>query len=979
MDSALFPDDGPRIWAMPPGADFPAHLVTGLRAMLATHPPEAVAGLTLIVNTERMRRRITALWAATPGLLPRIGLVTDLGRDTVLPGLPPAVPKLRRRLEIAQLVAGLLDRAPDIGPRAALYDLADSLAALLDEMQGEGVTPERIAGLDVSDHSAHWQRTQAFLGIVAPLFADASTPDAEARQRAVVDRLAAGWAVAPPPGPVILAGSTGSRGTTQALMRAVAGLPQGALVLPGFDFDLPLAVWQGMGDALTAEDHPQYRFHRLLEGLGLTRDDVRPWPGACAPSPERNRLVSLSLRPAPVTDQWLTEGTGFTGIPEATARMTLVEAASPRHEALAIALILRQAAEGEREAALVTPDRMLARQVTAALDRWRIRPDDSAGRPLDQSAPGRLLRQVADAMGVRLPSEGLVALLKHPLVAGGAGRGPHLRLTRELELDLRRNGPPHPTPEGLSEWAAKRAEEGAADWGRWLQSVLSGLAGAGVAPLAHHVTRHRALTEALAAGPGACDPGALWTDEAGIRALEVIEDLTREAGSGGSMGPADYRALIATLLAAGQVRETVEAHPRIRIWGTLEARVQGADLVILGGLNEGVWPERPAPDPWLNRAMRAEAGLLLPERSIGLAAHDYQQAIAAPEVVLTRAARDAEAETVPSRWLNRLTNLLDGLPDAGGPLALSGMRERGAAWLALAEASERPEAPVAPAPRPAPRPPVIARPRALSVTQITTLLRDPYAIYAGHILRLERLDPLRPKPDARLRGTVLHLVLERFVRERPERESPDAAALRFHAVTQAVLAEEVPWPAARALWQARLDRAAAFFLRVDAGGGVPVVVERSGKTTVDPYPFTLKARPDRIDRLPNGQVHIYDYKIGSPPSKKQQEHFDKQLLLTAAMANRGAFDALGGTANVASVSYVGLGATPKIETTDLTPEGIADVWDGLVHLVGEYLSRAKGYAARRAVFGAAFPGDYDHLARFGEWEMTDLPRPEDVG
>ena len=145
MDRPLFPDDGPRIWAMPPGADFPAHLVAGLRAMLAPHPPMAAARLTLIVNTERMRRRIGTLWAATPGLLPRIRLVTDLGRDTMLPGLPPAVPKLRRRLEIAQLVAGLLDRAPDIGPRAALYDLAESLATLLDEMQGEGVMPERIA------------------------------------------------------------------------------------------------------------------------------------------------------------------------------------------------------------------------------------------------------------------------------------------------------------------------------------------------------------------------------------------------------------------------------------------------------------------------------------------------------------------------------------------------------------------------------------------------------------------------------------------------------------------------------------------------------------------------------------------------------------------------------------------------------------------------------------------------------------------
>jgi RecB family exonuclease len=241
------------------------------------------------------------------------------------------------------------------------------------------------------------------------------------------------------------------------------------------------------------------------------------------------------------------------------------------------------------------------------------------------------------------------------------------------------------------------------------------------------------------------------------------------------------------------------------------------------------------------------------------------------------------------------------------------------------------------------------------VTEIATLLRDPYAIYARHILRLTPVDPLRPRPDARLRGTVLHRVLERFARERPDRETPEAATRRLHDLTREVLAQAVPWPAARALWQARLDRAAAFFLRVDAAaGGVPVVVERGGA------------------------VHIYDYKTGSPPSKRQQQHFDKQLLLTAAMAERGAFAALGAV-EVEAVSYVGLGARPGVETMLLTPEEIADVWNGLAHLVAEYLLPRRGFAARRAVFGATFPGEYDHLARFGEWDMTDAPAPGDVG
>ena len=982
MADPLFPETGPRVFAMPPGADFPALLVAGLQDRLRGRAPETAARVTLIVNTERMRRRITDLWVG-PALLPRLRLVTDLGRDTVLPGLPTAVPKLRRRLEIARLVAGLLDREPGVGPRAALYDLSDSLAALLDEMQGEGVTPGQVAALDVSDHSAHWQRTQAFLGIVAPLFADPSQPDTEARQRMVVRRLAALWADAPLPAPVILAGSTGSRGTTLRLMQAVVALPQGALVLPGFDFDQPAAVWDGMDDALTSEDHPQYRYRRLLSALDLRPAAVRPWHDARAPNPARNRLVSLSLRPAPVTDQWLTEGASLHSLPQATAEMTLIEAPSPRAEALAIALILREVAEGGRVAALVTADRMLTRQVTAALDRWRIRPDDSAGRPLSLSAPGRLLRQVAEMVGSRLTAEGLVALLKHPLTASGGNRALHLLLTRELELELRRNGPPFPDAGMLLRWAATHRDPAAVAWAGWLGEALEGHTDMRFAPLGLHVARHRAMTERLAAGPLAQGSGKLWLEEAGIEALGVIEELAREAASGGDMACADYRALVSALLDQGQVREAVRTHPRILIWGTLEARVQGADLVILGGLNEGTWPERPAPDPWLNRSMRLAAGLLLPERRIGLAAHDYQQAIAAPEVVLTRARRDAEAETVPSRWLNRLMNLMEGLPDADGPAALQAMRKRGRHWLNLAEAIGKPVGGTEPAtrsaPRPAPRPPVSARPRELFVTQIGKLLRDPYAIYAGHILRLTPLDPLRPMPDARLRGTVLHRVLERFVRERPERERPEAAAERFVLVSRAVLAEQVPWLATRVLWQARLDRAAGFFLRVDAGGGQPVVIERGGTVQVLPFDFRLSARPDRIDLLGDDRVHIFDYKTGAPPTRQQQKFFDKQLLLTAAMAERGAFAALGGKVDVAGVSYVGLGAKPRVEHTALSPGEVDDIWDGLVHLIGAYLSPRKGYASRRAVFDTRQRGDFDHLARFGEWEMTDPPMPQDVG
>ncbi|MBD3765664.1 MAG: PD-(D/E)XK nuclease family protein, partial [Rhodobacterales bacterium] len=461
-------------------------------------------------------------------------------------------------------------------------------------------------------------------------------------------------------------------------------------------------------------------------------------------------------------------------------------------------------------------------------------------------------------------------------------------------------------------------------------------------------------------------------------AATALAGLEAEAPHGGPLTPADFDDLLTGVLQGIEVRDGVRGHPLIRFLGPREAREVAADVILMGGLNDGSWPQLPGPDPWLNRQMRQAAGLRLPERQVGLAAHDFQQAIAAPQVVLTRALRDAEAETIPSRWLNRLMNLLTGLPGRDGPQALAQMRDRGRLWLDRAAAMDRPAAPVPAAPRPSPRPPVADRPRELAVTGISRLIRDPYAIYARHILRLYPLDPLRHRPDARLRGSVLHQVLERFVRDRPADEDRAAARARLLSTAARVLADEVPWPATRALWLARLDRAADSFLAGEAAReGIPVMIEDRGRITLDPPGFTLTARPDRIDRLPDGRLHILDYKTGTPPTERQQRLFDKQLLLEAAMAERGAFAALG-RADVARITYVGLGAAGKVETTAITPDLTAQVWEDLARLIARYLTPDQGYTARRALFSTRDASDYDHLSRFGEWDTTDTPQPQDV-
>lgn len=958
------PDRG--LFGIPPGCDFALELVRGLQARMAGQPPEAMARVSLWVGSSRMRERIRAAFAP-PAILPRIRVVTDLAEALALPGLAASEPPLRRRLQLTQLIAGLLEAEPDLAPRSALYDLADSLAGLMDEMAGEGVPPEAISALDVSEHSLHWARTQRFLGIITPFFGPDASPQAETRRRLVAEALGRVWADAPVTDPVIVAGSTGSRGATAVLMRAVHALPQGMIVLPGHDFDMPPALWSSLRDALTAEDHPQYRTRRLGDLLGVDPADVRPWTRSEGPAPDRNRLVSLALRPAPVTDQWLREGADLSDLLPLSDSMTLIEAPSPRAEALAIALILRRAAEEGRAATLVTPDRDLTRQVSVALDRWGILPDDSAGRPLALTPPGRLLRMVADLFGRRITGDRLLALIKHPLVNAGEGRSRHTLLLRDLELHLRKKGPAFPDGAFLRAWSATKD---APDWGEWLAGCLDGLDQITIHPLSEHIDTHRAVAERLCAGAGA-DPARLWAEEEGRAALRAVEALQAEASHGGDLAPHDYAALFDAVLSGQEVRDTIIPHPLIRIQGAREARELSSELVILGGLNDASWPQLPPPDPWLNRQMRLKAGLLLPERRIGLSAHDFQQAIAAPEVVLSRAARTDEAEAVPSRWLNRLINLMQGLPGKRGPETLAAMRAKGAEWLALARDLERPEADLPRAPRPSPAPPIEARPKELPVTGIETLIRDPYAIYAREILRLRALDPLRAEPDVRLRGTVLHRVMEEFARA-GGRDAPEGGKAALMASAARVLEAEVPWPAARALWQARIARVADWFLTFEeTHAGTPVLLERAGAAMVPGQAFTLTARPDRIDLLDDGRLHIYDYKTGAPPSQKQQQYFNQQLLLQAAMARAGAFERLG-PSDVGAATYVGLGSSPKAEAVDVTSENLDRAWAGLSKLIATYNDPQTGYTARRAMHKHAFGSDYDQLSRYGEWEMADL-------
>ncbi|MEM1235262.1 MAG: double-strand break repair protein AddB, partial [Pseudomonadota bacterium] len=866
-----------------------------------------------------------------------------------------AVSELRRQLDLAGNLRSLTGAASP-------FDIARALAELIDEMDSEGLAAHALETLDVSDQSGHWARALEIVKVAAT-YKPGLGPGAVARAHTL--SVIENWRSNPPVGPVIVAGSTGSRGTTALLMDAVARLPQGAVILPGFDPHMPPQVWADMVED-PQEDHPQYRFAAFLHRLGLAPAEVAPWTNAAPPNVARSQLISLALRPAPVTHHWLTDGPSLGDLAPAVTDVTLIKAQDQASEATAIALGLRDVVQQGRSATLISPDRNLTRRVAAALARWDIVADDSAGAPLSLTPPGRLLLQLATLGAKGAAADTLIALLKHPLVATGGERGEHLLLTRSLEMQLRRKGPPFPTAKSVLSWGAEDDTRGA--WSDWLAPLLAMNT---AQALPDHLTWLEETAEALAGGPGAAGSGGLWEEAPGRKVREVFASMAEAADATDELTASEFVSILAQKLSSEAVTVVSDAHPGLMIWGTLEARAQGSDLLVLGGLNEGVWPAQAPQDPWMNRSMRAAAGLLSPERQIGLSAHDFQQAACGAEVWLTRATKSDDAETVPSRWLNRLTTLLDGLPGQGGPEALSAMEARGKVWLQQAKRLDL-STTSQPAKRPSPVPPVAARPRKLSVTEIRTLIRDPYAIYAKHVLRLRELEPLAQSPDARLRGIVLHDVMKQLIDGLPP--DPDDALRQMSETADRTLSASVPWPAARALWKARFLRAAPWFVETDRtrrAGLDEALAERQGTFRLRDLEFTLTGKADRIDIMETGQARIYDYKTGSPPSAEEQRHFDKQLPLEAIMVEDGAFKDIGARP-VEKAAYIGLGSSPKEQAADLGPNYLEE----FRALIAAMLDPDHGFTSRRAMQKDSDSGPYDLLARFGEWGPTDTPEKD---
>jgi ATP-dependent helicase/nuclease subunit B len=1002
---------GPLVYSIAAHRGFADALVAGLVPRYR-EPGFGLARLTLLVPSSRAARTLSEAFIRHAGatgegglLMPRMITVGDLDLDEKLGAaldplgaddIPPACDPTRRWLALDRLIAE--ERAGegmDPLPGRARLRLAREMARTIDRLLVEEKQTDDLLGDAVLDSVAgladHWKNAVRLFARVnlrwQAELAERGEVDAATRRNLLFDRAVRRWKDTPPPHPIVAAGVTSAAPALARLLRVIAELPDGAVILPDLDLAMSDEAWAELGRAGAAEEpggavfgaddvlaHPQYHLKLLLNRMGVNRAEVQQWHrrGIAAAPPARSRAISALFLPPQASRSWAEFGPDYRRL----SGVRVMTSGSVEVEAQAIALLVREALEQpEKRIAVVTADRGLARRVAQHLARWNIAADDSAGQPLSLTPAGRVIGLVAEIAAHGPDPANLVAAFSHPLVRGEdvAARRAWLTGVRAFDRQLRGPAP----ASGLAPLRKAAAKAKAADWWAEAEALIAPLADwPKQLGLAEALTTLSSVAEAFAGTP-------VWEREDGRALGTLIEDLRGQAEALGTLiEAADIAGILRDQMDEVAVRPGYGGHPRVAIYGLLEARMARADLVICGGLNEGSWPQPPGADALLAPAILRALGVPGAEFRIGLAAHDLAGAMGAPEVVLSRAVRDADGPTLPSRFLLRAEALLGDDLDK---------EHRETAIPALLPHLDRERPPAPPYPRPAPDPGSDLRNVPIQVTALDRLLGDPYQFYAQSILDLRQLQPLAADPfsDPALRGTLVHDILDKWhIARRAD------ASLAIAPFAEAHFAAEQVHPLFRALWQPRLiaalERFEAWIDRAAAEGRVVLASEISGEMIFNGV--KVLGRADRIDRLADGTLAIVDYKTGAPPSKTQvTAGYALQLGLLGLIAGEGQF-ARDGTVVIGEATrfeYWSLRRTKKEggfgEQTTPMKEGNARTGilpqdylpfhaDKLALAIREYIKGTQPFTARENPDYKGY-NEFDQLMRLEEW----LPSLGDQG
>ena len=983
----------PAVYTIPAGQCFADALALGILEM-AHEDPLSLSACTVLLPNRRACRTLRDAFLRLSGgkavLLPRLHPIGEVDADEVsllaaegaALDVPPAISPLERQLVLARMIlkSGL---AESFDQAAAL---AKELGRFLDEVQTERLSFDGLQQLVPEIFAEHWQKTLEFLKILTAHWPDIlkerGVIDPAARRDLLIAAQIKAWELHPPQYPVIAAGSTGATPAVADLLHLVARLPQGKVVLPALDTRMDAESWDVLG-----EDHPQFNTKMLLSQVGIDRADVKIWELKQKTNINHARvhLLSEAMRPAETTEKWRRLQPGEI-TSHALDGLTRIDCDTPQEEADVIALILREALETKgKTATVITADRQLAHRITLSLQRWGLGIDDSGGQPLTALPAGSWLTLTAEMAQEHLSPVTLLSCLKHPIMAAAMTPGQLRGMTHELDQMVLRGPRPSPGFQGLRDAVIPVARRDAAngkkllDWIAKLEPMMSEftnlMADHEDIPFRKLLEAHIRMAEQLASTPEIKGADRLWSHEAGEAGSEFLSELLAASEDVPPLSPSHYTALLGLLLKTVTVRPRYGMHPRLTILGQIEARLFCADLVIVAGLNEGTWPAFPPQDPWMSRPIRRTFGLPAPERNIGIAALDFVLAATSCEAVLTRSRKVEGVPTVPARWLLRLETVLK----AAGLTWNEAPATRYRQWALDLDTP----AAITPAPRPAPRPPVSARPRELSVTQIETWMRDPYQIYAREVLNLRALDPVDADAGGAERGNFIHKALEEFIRAYPGELPPDAAQKLLELGRNALESMRVPREVV-AFWWPRFEDIAVRFTeqerewRQQARNSAVEIKGAWNFESASGKPFILTGKADRIDKFSTGEYAVIDYKSGAAPENSDVlRGLAPQLPLEAVMLGKGAFPGLpaGETKELVYWRVTGSGQKP-VERKTVSPADVtvtqlaAEAEAGLRALVDEFDREQTPYLSQPRPEAKPRYSDYDHLARVKEWGVA---------
>ena len=1029
-----------NIYSIPAECDFLQVLVKSLMdgtLIDGFHPkddPLLLSSVTIFVPNRRAARALSTAFLSTNDeealLLPEIRTLGDVGdedfgitADSSHFGQPgEEIKPLERTLQLANLVQHWVDAMEEETRR--LYDdediiipssradavlLAQDLSILLGQITQEEIDWSAIRNIVPDNHAEWWKLTTTFLNILMEAWPEhlqsKGLLDPAERAAKLLDLRTEFYLSHNNEGPVIVAGSTGSVASTRRLLKAVASLRDGAVILPGLDKSISSIEWQALGDTKekdqsALETHPQFGLAQLLANMNVDRDTVKEIGRKTTNGSYRQKILGLAMAPAKFTSNWLTHSSTLEHdkIQQAFATISIIDATNERQEALAIAIALREIlTDPSKTAALVTPDRNLARRVSMELLRYDINVDDTGGSPLKNSRTAIFMRQILQVCFLPFQNSELAALLKNAFLLVGQSSEDAQHLARTFELACLRGVIKKPVPGNFETFVKDRKCELASakhisspvkritedDWqslaeyaGR-IDEILKPLIELSCSneefPLEKFFLKVAVSAEALSLD----DDGVsqILSGEGAIELKRLFEDVIVMEECQFFLRAHDFPSVFEAILKSVVTRPRGNTHPRLHIYGPLEVRLLEHDRVILAGLNEGTWPQTTRNDAFLNRLMRQELGMSSPERRTGLAAHDFQQLMGKKEVFLSRSSRVDKSPTVASRWLQRLSALI-------GDKQTANLRKRGDLYLQYADQLDKSTEENKRVERPNPKPPVAARPTSLAVTDIETWIRDPYALYSKRILKLNPLDPLEREPDPMLKGTLYHAIMQEYAETVDASQPGDKRLQSLISLSKKQIEEQKLPTDISAVWQLRFEEIAeAYIAWEDNYHSKQKVAARfceiEGSLKLANDSFHLRARADRIDVNQDGSVHIIDYKTGVGPSIKQAQSLSPQLALEGLIATKGGFDE-GGSGEIADLTYLRLRRgkefkAQSISTRDQTPGNIINnAKSELLKLVKGYQYWEQGYLSRRAPFkDGDISGDYDHLARTREWSFGE--------